>query len=324
MSTPAAWLLLTKSDGERSWAANRGYDDAVDSYYSYDSRVANHKNLKEGDVIVVREDDYVAGWGVVELIVPTPNMVKVVRTCPFCGKANFAAREVKKPKNRCNSCKGEFEDEEAVNVEVAVTQFKCLYGNTWTEAVVPIHAREVESYIATKDYNNAIRPLRAESLENLLVKISARRIDSEVQFSDSLVTEILGGHKKSVVRRRVGQRAFRLRMIDKFGESCAFSGKQPPQVLEAAHLYSYAERPEHKQDGGLLLRRDFHSLFDAKLMTVNPNRWNIEVAPRIRNYRIYGSLHGSPLLVPRESRPDSDLIADHYEVSWREFQNQSF
>ena len=43
MSNPLgerAWILMTKSDEERSWAANAGYDDSVGIYYSYDSNVA--------------------------------------------------------------------------------------------------------------------------------------------------------------------------------------------------------------------------------------------------------------------------------------------
>jgi hypothetical protein len=29
---------------------------------------------------------------------------------------------------------------------------------------------------------------------------------------------------------------FRIEMLERFGGSCAFSGPQPPQCLEAAHL----------------------------------------------------------------------------------------
>ena len=34
-----AWVFIMKSDDERSWAANRGYDDSAGIYYSYDSNV---------------------------------------------------------------------------------------------------------------------------------------------------------------------------------------------------------------------------------------------------------------------------------------------
>ena len=61
-----AWVFVMKSDEERSWAANRGYDDSAGIYYSYDSNVGRSKQVRVGDLVVIREDDHVAGWGLVE------------------------------------------------------------------------------------------------------------------------------------------------------------------------------------------------------------------------------------------------------------------
>jgi hypothetical protein len=102
-------------------------------------------------------------------------------------------------------------------------------------------------------------------------------------------------------------------MMERFGERCAFTGEQPPHVLEAAHLYSYAARPEHHARGGLLLRRDHHALFDAKLITVNPTSWRIEVAPMLHRFETYRAVDGGELLVPPSLRPDEALVSDHYE-----------
>jgi hypothetical protein len=59
-----AWLFVMKSEAERSWSANRGYDDSAGIYYSYDSNVGHSRQVGEGDLVVVRHDDYIAGWGV--------------------------------------------------------------------------------------------------------------------------------------------------------------------------------------------------------------------------------------------------------------------
>ena len=40
-----AWVFVMKSDAERSWAANRGYDDSAGIYYSYDSKVGNSRQI---------------------------------------------------------------------------------------------------------------------------------------------------------------------------------------------------------------------------------------------------------------------------------------
>jgi len=103
------------------------------------------------------------------------------------------------------------------------------------------------------------------------------------------------------------------RLMRRFGEQCAFSGSQPPQTLEAAHLYSFANRPEHRSDGGLLLRRDYHSLFDAKLLAVNPRSLRIEIAPCLSKYPSYRKLNGAALRIQGESTPSLELLGEHYE-----------
>ena len=81
-------------------------------------------------------------------------------------------------------------------------------------------------------------------------------------------------------------------MLRRFGEACVFSGEQPPQVLEAAPLYSCVSVGPYRRDGGLLLRRDYHSHFDAKLLAVDPSTLKVEVAPRLRDDSSYRRLGG--------------------------------
>jgi HNH endonuclease len=314
-----AWILMAKSDEERSWAANTGYDDSVGTYHSYDSNVANSTNVKVGDVLVIRENEYIAGWGIAEQIDVLPDATKEITRCPSCRKTNFYPRKNTVPKNRCNSCKHEFSDSDALVTYQTVTAYRCFYANTWVEAARPIHRNDLASRYATKDTHNAIRPLILASLPELLNRISGRDVSLPMDFSDTLVSQITGGHTTSVVRRRRGQRAFRFMMMNRFGEMCAFTGAQPPQVLEAAHLYSYAKKPEHHSDGGLLLRRDFHALFDANLITVNPDTWQIEIAPRLQSDDAYRSLDQTPLLVSEAKRPDRELLLEHYLQSERVF-----
>ena len=108
-------------------------------------------------------------------------------------------------------------------------------------------------------------------------------------------------------------------MIRRYGERCAFSGVQPPQVLEAAHLYSFAKRPEHWSNGGLLLRRDYHALFDAKFVAVNPDTLKVETAPILDRFPSYHLLSGSSLQIQGDSAPSLDLLAAHFEEAKRVF-----
>jgi hypothetical protein len=316
-----AWVFVMKSDAERSWAANRGYDDSAGIYYSYDSNVGNSRQVSVGDLIVVREDNHVAGWGFVEYIEVTENSPKEIARCPQCRKTNFSRRKTISPANRCSNCKFEFEDYEAHVSQESVTAFRAYYANTWTEAARPVYRTELELIIKTRDTFNAIRPLDRNKLMPFLETISGRDVDLVVDIGEQEAAVILGGHVEATVRRRRGQREFRFKMMKKYGEICAFSGEQPPQVLEAAHINSFAQTGEHNLNGGLLLRRDFHALFDANLMTVNPHSWQIEIAPRLQKFETYRPLNGGTLHLPTKERPSKLLLESHYEQSMRIFEH---
>jgi hypothetical protein len=314
-----AWVFVMKSDAERSWAANRGYDDSAGIYYSYDSNVGNCKQVSKGDLIVVREDDHVAGWGFIEFIEVFPNSQKEISRCPKCNKTNFSRRKTISPANKCASCKFEFEDCDAHVTLETVTAYRAFYANTWTEAARPVFRTELEEIIKTRDTFNAIRPLDRDKLPEFLDTISGRDVDLVMDIGEKEVEIILGGHVEATVRRRRGQREFRFKLMERFGEICAFSGEQPPQVLEAAHINSFAQTGEHHLNGGLLLRRDIHSLFDANLISVNPESWKIQIAPRLQSFETYRPLNGRSLLVPEGSRPSIDLVRSHFDQSLRIF-----
>jgi hypothetical protein len=314
-----AWVFVMKSDAERSWAANRGYDDSAGIYYSYDSNVGNCKQVSKGDLIVVREDDHVAGWGFIEFIEVFPNSQKEISRCPKCNKTNFSRRKTISPANKCASCKFEFEDIDAQVTLETVTAYRAFYANTWTEAARPVFRTELEEIIKTRDTFNAIRPLDRDKLPEFLDTISGRDVDLVMDIGEKEVEIILGGHVEATVRRRRGQREFRFKLMERFGEICAFSGEQPPQVLEAAHINSFSQTVEHHLNGGLLLRRDIHSLFDANLISVNPESWKIQIAPRLQSFETYRPLNGRSLLVPEGSRPSIDLVRSHFDQSLRIF-----
>ena len=316
-----AWVFVMKSDAERSWAANRGYDDSAGIYYSYDSNVGNSRQVSVGDLIVVREDNHVAGWGFVEYIEVTENSPKEIARCPQCRKTNFSRRKTISPANKCSNCKFEFEDYEAHVSQESVTAFRAYYANTWTEAARPVYRTELELIIKTRDTFNAIRPLDRNKLMPFLETISGRDVDLSVDIGEQEAAIILGGHVEATVRRRRGQREFRFKMMKKYGEICAFSGEQPPQVLEAAHINSFAQTGEHHLDGGMLLRRDIHALFDANLMTVNPHSWEIAIAPRLQGFETYRPLNGGTLHIPSGKRPSKILLKTHYEQSMRIFEH---
>lgn len=106
----------------------------------------------------------------------------------------------------------------------------------------------------------------------------------------------------TMVSPRLGQGAFRVLVTDAYARRCAITGETTLPVLEAAHILPFAERGPHQVSNGLLLRSDFHKLFDVGLITITPEL-TVEVSSRIReewfNGKAYYRLNGRPL----ESRP---------------------
>ncbi len=118
---------------------------------------------------------------------------------------------------------------------------------------------------------------------------------------------------------RRGQGTFRALVTNAYGRRCAITGESTLPVLEAAHIMPVASEGLHNTYNGLLLRSDFHKLFDIGLVTVTPDH-RVLVSSRIKdmwfNGKAYNRLHGERLAaVPstREDLPREDLLRWHNE-----------
>jgi putative restriction endonuclease len=108
---------------------------------------------------------------------------------------------------------------------------------------------------------------------------------------------------------RLGQGGFRVVVTDAYERRCAVTGETTLPVLEAAHIKPFAESGPNTLGNGLILRSDFHILFDKGYVTVSPDL-EVIVSKRIKeewfNGKSYYSLHGKQLAnIPKEhsSRP---------------------
>ena len=126
-----------------------------------------------------------------------------------------------------------------------------------------------------------------------------------------------------MVNPRLGQGAFRVVVTDAYARRCAITGESTLPVLEAAHILPFAEDGPHEVSNGLLLRSDFHKLFDIGLITITPDL-TIEVSSRIRqewfNGKAYYRLNGRSLeSVPSapQHRPSAAFLQWHNENRFR-------
>ncbi len=120
-----------------------------------------------------------------------------------------------------------------------------------------------------------------------------------------------------LVKLRLGQGAFRVLVTDAYRRRCAITGESTLPVLEAAHILPFAESGPHEISNGMLLRSDFHKLFDLGFITVTQD-FRVEVSSRIReewfNGKAYYSLHGKELAnlpEPIAHRPDPVFLRWH-------------
>lgn len=287
---PKAWLVIAAGEN-RQFAGNEGYDDDPSRYYSWDSKVPNHKLPSNGDYIVLRDEKgYCLGASVIERIEEGKAMKKSY-VCPQCLHATFKERKNTSPRYRCYECKSEFEDPKQSD-ELEVVTYRSEHAGAW----LPL-----DGYMDPSDLRNAqIQPETQLSIRELDWARFSKLLDRYELWSYARLLEAekdqADGHSVATVRARKGQGVFRDRLIKRYGNVCALTGPQPNEVLEAAHLYSYAEVGKHDGYGGLLLRRDVHKLFDHGFLAIRQDG-TIDVLPLLMEHETYAALHGTRIRV---------------------------
>ncbi|MBD7981569.1 HNH endonuclease signature motif containing protein [Oerskovia merdavium] len=315
-SARRAWLLMAAGDN-RGHGGNAGYDDQYDAYYSWDSKVPNHRNLRTGDPIALWDKERLLGVSVIEEI-ETRRGPKVLNRCPACHKTRIHERTTVEPRWRCSKCFHEFPTPDVTVVEV--DQYVARYDAAWTSLHGLLRKDEIRSVQMNAIDINAMRPLDwAAFSEVLTVKDAARaveRVAARIELSwlppSGPRVDMPQGFSHTLVRVRRGQQQFREKTLAAQGSVCAFTGAAPQRVLEAGHLYSYAQIGTHFEHGGLMLRRDVHRLFDDGLIAVDPSRLRIDVGSELTQFPQYARLHDEHLNVALRDE-QVDWLGKHWE-----------
>ncbi|BAU84279.1 hypothetical protein SLA_3368 [Streptomyces laurentii] len=305
-----AWLMLALGNS-REHAGNDGYDDQPSRHYSWDSTVQNHARVAVGDVIALWDRKELIGVSVIESI-DTATTEKTLYSCPQCGKADIKRRLREKPEYRCGKCGNLFPDPREKTT--TVTTYRSVHGERWMDGRGLLSGAELRALCDAPKSQLSMRPARWERLNQALLDAGGQaRLVKDIAAATRLAAA--GGHKESVTRVRIGQDAFRKELLQQHGEACAFTGPAPAVVLEAAHLYSYAETGEHHEYGGLLLRRDIHRLFDLGHVAVDTASETLDVAPILHCYPDYMQLQGRSLAV--RLRPEHKVWLDAHWLAHR-------
>ncbi|QDU65286.1 HNH endonuclease [Engelhardtia mirabilis] len=125
-------------------------------------------------------------------------------------------------------------------------------------------------------------------------------------------------------RARVGQGTFRSRLLGAYGRRCAITGEHTEIVLDAAHIQPYLGPLSNHVQNGLLLTKEFHTLFDRGYVTVTPEL-EVRVSTRLKaewdNGVRYYAYDARPLRVfpgAVHERPAPEVLEWHGERVFRD------
>lgn len=299
------WSCLSIDAGELRHQGNRGYQDILGEVYTWDNTVPNHKVVAHGDLLVLRDRDFVLGCGWIDGIELGEGTKSRLR-CPGCRTTQFDRRKNMATTFRCSRCKSEFDV--PIVEEINVSTYAAVYDRTWRPIDELVSVKSLDGFYLNRSAQQSIRRLSLDAIRGPLNEW-AHLSDLWWQADGGIRP---GGHRLVLQGSRIGQTEFRASLIRRFGHVCAITGPQPIEVLDAAHLYRYAETPHHDLHGGLLLRRDLHTLFDRRLLAIDTTNWTVVLAPRIRRIHAdYSKLHGKSLRVQSDRRPHRHYLDTH-------------
>jgi hypothetical protein len=144
----------------------------------------------------------------------------------------------------------------------------------------------------------------------LLTEVQARENTSPARIALEQDAHLIAAeYQRRMVEVRPQQAQFRQTLIALYSGKCLFSGSKVLTVLQAAHIVPFSEEIAYRNDpsNGLLLRADFHLLFDAALIAVQPESGKLVIAPELQG-TLYEKSAGR--LVLHQAKPE--FIERHF------------
>ena len=176
---------------------------------------------------------------------------------------------------------------------------------------IPVPLNWGKSIVRGKGYSTD-EPDGKRLYEQVQERISLAKTLDQVAVHSPRYTE-------TVTKHRLGQGAFRVLVTDAYQRRCAITGKKTLPVLEAAHIKSYADNGPHEVSNGILLKSDFHTLYDRGYITITDD-YHIEVSKRLNqdygNGKDYYRHHGQKMMIlpaMEEQMPQKEYLNWHNE-----------
>jgi HNH endonuclease/WD domain, G-beta repeat len=141
-----------------------------------------------------------------------------------------------------------------------------------------------------------------------------QRIEAEGYFDVETIEDARRRIIASIVQRQ-GQAEFRCKLLKSYGCRCPITDCDVESALEAAHIIPYQGPDTNHPTNGLLLRADIHTLFDLHLLSIQPNTYDVVIAPELIG-TCYHDLICRKLALPQDQNaaPDRMALSKHYEI----------
>lgn len=166
----------------------------------------------------------------------------------------------------------------------------------------------------TIEFREKVEKLISQYRASEVVQLVGIRQKYDQDFSDSDTLEDARERILASIVRRQGQFQFRQQLIKAYKGKCAISSSDVEQALEAAHIIPYNGKQTNNTSNGLLLRADLHTLFDLKLITINPSTMKVLISPELMKTQCRAFWQKKLMLPDNMSdRPDAEAIRNHYE-----------
>ncbi len=177
------------------------------------------------------------------------------------------------------------------------------------------------SLVQGRSYEDVTDPEHADYFAPIVKRVLGRKPVAALAEDEHAVAATWERHgpmfgEARPTRRRMGQEAFKLALLDAYEGRCAITGVDARPALDAAHIHPVASGGLHRLDNGMLLRADVHRLFDEGYLSVSPSL-EVRLSPRLHQdfpeAGEYTALEGKPVAVPRNKadRPSPGALEWH-------------
>jgi len=218
---------------------------------------------------------------------------------------------------------------------VPVTAYEANYGGTYVASPPGVPVSILKAAAIRPNDQLAIEEVEASRLEAALTAVepalaslfatseqnnSPGPLDALVEHSDPGSPMLSRDTRAAILRAikvRRGQRKFRDALIRRYGSKCMISECSLLDLVEAAHIWPYRGEHSNHVQNGLLLRADFHTLFDLDLLGIEPVTLAIKFHP-IAIAAGYATFEGQVLRTSGGKRPGVEPLQDR----WKAFQRR--